>query len=690
MIQFKVYIYCVLLFIEKEKKMKYSSIDNLAINTLRILSADAVQKANSGHPGLPLGAAPLAYTVWSKMKHNPQNSKWINRDRFVLSAGHGSMLMYSLLHIFGYDVSIDDIKAFRQLNSKTPGHPEYNHTDGIETTTGPLGQGIANAVGIAISEAFLASKFNKENFEIIDHYTYTLAGDGCLMEGISSEASSLAATLELGKLIVLYDSNNISIEGSTSLAFTENVCARYNAYGWQVIEVSDGNDIESISDAIESAKLESKKPSLIIVNTEIGYGCPAKQGSASAHGEPLGKENVIALKKNLNWPEDKDFFVPDSVYENMKTYIANGNKYEDKWNSILEQYKYKYPELYNQFTEVFDKNIQNRLLKGDFWKTFEKPISTREASGIIINKLSDIIPNFIGGSADLAPSNKTYMSGKEDFSSSNRSGRNLHFGVREHAMAAITNGMYLHGGVIPYCATFLVFSDYMKGAMRLSSLMRLPITYVLTHDSIGVGEDGPTHQPIEQLTSLRSIPNMTVFRPADAKETACGWYYALSNKIGPTSLILSRQNLPLYDETGSEALKGGYILKDSKKEIPDIILMASGSEVELIYKSYFELENKNIDARIISMPSFEIFEIQPDEYKEKILPKNVSARIAVEASSAEHWYKYLGFDGKLICMEGFGASGKANELLEYYNFTIENIVNTAENVISSTLLSGTK
>lgn len=670
--------------------MKYTDIDKSTINTIRILSADAVQKANSGHPGLPLGAAPTAYTIWSKMKHNPKNPKWVDRDRFVLSAGHGSMLMYSLLHLFGYNISIDDIKNFRQLNSKTPGHPEYKHTEGVETTTGPLGQGLANAVGMAITESFLSSRFNKSNFNLIDHYTYVLVGDGCLMEGISSEASSLAATLELGKLIVLYDSNDISIEGSTNIAFTENVSKRYQAYGWQVIEISDGNDIEAISIALDSAKSEIKKPSLVIVKTEIGYGCPAKQGSASAHGEPLGKENIVALKKNLDFPEDKDFFVPEDVYQNMHNYISKGEESEKKWNIILEQYKYKYPELYKEFTESFDENIQNRLLKGDFWKSFEKPISTREASGILINKLADIIPNFIGGSADLAPSNKTHMSGKGDFSASNRSSRNLHFGVREHAMAAITNGIYLHGGVIPYCATFLVFSDYMKGAMRLSSLMRLPVTYVLTHDSIGVGEDGPTHQPIEQLTSLRSIPNMTVFRPADAKETACGWYYSLSNKTGPTSLILSRQTLPLYEETGSEALKGGYILKDSKKEIPDIILMASGSEVELIYKSYFELENKGIDARIISMPSFEIFEIQSDEYKEKILPKNVSARIAIEASSAEHWYKYVGLDGKLICMESFGASGKASELFEYYNFTVKNVVNTAENVIYNTLLSGTK
>lgn len=670
--------------------MKNNNLDVLTINTIRTLAADAVQKANSGHPGLPLGAAPTAYSLWKKMNHSPQNPKWLNRDRFVLSAGHGSMLMYSLLYVFGYDITLEDIKNFRQLNSKTPGHPEYNHTPGIETTTGPLGQGIANAVGMAISESFLSKNFNRDEFNIIDHFTYVLAGDGCLMEGISSEASSLAGTLELGKLILIYDSNNISIEGSTDLAFKENVALRYKAYGWQVIEVADGNNIEDISKAIDSAKAETTKPSLIIVKTQIGYGCPAKQGTASAHGEPLGKDNVAELKNTLEFPSDKDFFVPKTVHENRQKYINDGIQMENEWNKLLEKYKYIHPELYKNFTKILDNDIQKILLKGNFWQNFEKALSTREASGMLINKISELLPNFIGGSADLAPSNKTHMSGKSDYSSLDRTGRNIHFGVREHAMAAITNGLYLHGGIIPYCATFLVFSDYMKAAMRLSSIMKLPITYVLTHDSIGVGEDGPTHQPVEQLTSLRSIPNMTVFRPADAKETACGWYHALSNKIGPTSLILSRQTLPLYEETGSEALKGAYILKDGGKNIPDIILMASGSEVELIYKAYFELEKKGLSARIVSIPSIEIFEMQSEEYKEKILPSDVKARIAVEASSGEHWYKYLGLDGKLISMETFGSSGKASELFEYYNFTIDNIVKISENVIYNTLLSGTK
>lgn len=670
--------------------MKNTNLDKLAINAIRILSADAIQKAESGHPGLPLGAATAAYTLWTKMNHNPKNPNWLNRDRFILSAGHGSMLLYSLLHLFGYPLSIDDIKNFRQLNSLTPGHPEYHHTPGIETTTGPLGQGIANGVGMAIAESFLSSEFNKHNFDLINHFTYVIAGDGCLMEGISSEASSLAGTLKLGKLIVLYDSNNISIEGNTDIAFTENVSIRYNSYGWQVIEVTDGNDIELISKAIDDAKHEKDKPTLIIVKTQIGYGCPAKQGSASAHGEPLGKENVAALREELSWPSDIDFFISDEIYSHVNHYVEHNMEVENTWKKLLEKYKYDYPELYKKFKLFFDNDLQNQLLKGNFWKSFEKPLSTRDASGILINKISDILPNFIGGSADLAPSNKTYMKDKGDFSASDRTGRNFHFGVREHAMAAITNGIYLHGGLIPYCATFLVFSDYMKPSMRLSSLMKLPITYVLTHDSIGVGEDGPTHQPIEQLTSIRSIPNMTVFRPADAKETACGWYYALTNNIGPTSLILSRQVLPLYEESGSEALKGAYILKDSSKNIPDVILMASGSEVELIYKAHKELELKGIDARILSVPSIEIFENQSDSYKNKLLPKEVRARIAVEASSADHWYKYIGIDGKLIYMENFGASGKASELFEFYNFTVDNIVKSVENVIYNTLLSGTK
>ena len=606
-------------------------LDKLSINAIRVLSADAIEKSKSGHPGLPLGAATMAYTLWSKMNHNGKNPKWDNRDRFVLSAGHGSMLEYSLLHLFGYGITVEDIKNFRQVGSLTPGHPEYGHTKGVEITTGPLGQGICNAVGMAIAEAHLAEKFNKQGYEVVNHNTYAIVGDGCLMEGISGEASSLAGTLGLGKLIALYDSNNISIEGNTDIAFREDVAKRYEAYNWQVIKVNDGNDIEAIEKAIEEAKSETSKPSMIIVKNQIGFGCPAKQGKASAHGEPLGAENIKAMKENLGWKQE-DFYVPAEVYSNMDKYINAGVKKESSWNNLFESYKNEYPELAAEYSKWMSGEIDSEALLNneDFW-SFDKEMATRESSGIMINRLAELIPNFIGGSADLAPSNKTYMSGKGDFSAEDRSGRNLHFGVREHAMAAIANGMYAHGGLKVFCATFFVFSDYMKGAMRLSSLMNLPIAYVLTHDSIGVGEDGPTHQPIEQLAALRSMPNMTVFRPADSKETAAAWYYAVTNGTTPTSLVLTRQKLPLYDGCAKRALKGGYILKDSKKETPDVILMASGSEVELIFKAADELAVKGIDARVVSIPSFEIFNAQDEAYKESVLPNSVRKRVAVEA-----------------------------------------------------------
>lgn len=653
-------------------------LDNLCINAIRILSADAIEKSQSGHPGLPLGAAPMAFTLWSKMKHNGKNPSWDNRDRFILSAGHGSMLEYSLLHLFGYGITMDDIKNFRQVGSLTPGHPEYGHTKGVEITTGPLGQGICNSVGMAIAEAYLSEKFNRPNYNIVDHYSYAIVGDGCLMEGVSGEASSLAGTLGLGKLIVLYDSNNISIEGNTDIAFREDVAKRYEAYGWQVIKVDDGNDTDKISEAIENAKLETSKPSMIIVKNQIGFGCPAKQGKASAHGEPLGAENVKALKENLNWQLEPAFYVPDEVYSNMEKYILKGIEEEEKWNKLFEEYKKEYPELAEEYIKWFSGEIDKEALDSDeFWNFEDKPMATRNSSGTIINKLTKIIPNLIGGSADLAPSNKTYMNGRGDFSAENRAGSNMHFGVREHAMAAIANGMYAHGGLKVFCATFFVFSDYMKGAMRLSSLMKLPITYVLTHDSIGVGEDGPTHQPIEQLAALRSMPNMTVFRPADSKETAAGWYYALTNGSTPTSLVLTRQNLPSYKESGKKALKGAYIIKDSKKEIPDMLLMASGSEVELVYKAADELLAKGIDARVISIPSFELFDEQDEEYKEKVMPNSVRKRLAVEALSSFGWHKYIGLDGDIISLDTFGASGRADKLFEQYGFTVENVVNKA-------------
>ena len=650
-------------------------LDKLCINAIRVLSADAIEKSKSGHPGLPLGAATMAYTLWSKMNHNGKNPNWDNRDRFILSAGHGSMLEYSLLHLFGYGITIEDIKSFRQVGSLTPGHPEYGHTPGVEITTGPLGQGICNAVGMAIAEAHLAEKFNRTGYEVVNHNTYAIVGDGCLMEGISGEASSLAGTLGLGKLIVLYDSNNISIEGDTDIAFREDVAKRYEAYNWQVIKVNDGNDIEAIEKAIEEAKSETSKPSMIIVKNQIGFGCPAKQGKASAHGEPLGAENIKAMKENLGWKQE-DFYIPSEVYSNMENYINAGVEKDKYWNSLFEAYKNEYPELAEEYSKWMLEEMDSEALLNneEFW-SFDKEMATRESSGIIINRLANLIPNLVGGSADLAPSNKTYMSGKGDFSAEDRSGRNLHFGVREHAMAAIANGMYAHCGLKVFCATFFVFSDYMKGAMRLSSLMNLPVAYVLTHDSIGVGEDGPTHQPIEQLAALRSMPNMTVFRPADSKETAAAWYYAVTNATTPTSLVLTRQKLPLYDGCAKRALNGGYIIKDSKKETPDVILMASGSEVELIYKAADELEAKGIDARVVSIPSFEIFNAQDEAYKESVLPNSVRKRVAVEALTSFGWHQYVGLDGRIISLDTFGASGNAVALFKQFGFTVENVVN---------------
>jgi transketolase len=661
----------------------YKNLDNLAINAIRVISAEAIEKAKSGHPGLPLGSAPMAYTLWAKhLKHNPKNPNWLDRDRFVLSAGHGSMLIYSLLHLFGYDLGIEDIKNFRQLDSKAAGHPEFGHTPGVETTTGPLGQGICNAVGMALAESYLAEKFNREGFKVVDHYTYSIVGDGCLMEGISGEASSLAGTLGLGKLIVLYDSNNISIEGDTSIAFREDVAKRYEAYGWQVLKVEDGTDTEEITKAIAEAKEELSKPTIIIVKNIIGFGCPAKQGKPAAHGEPLGEQNIKELKQFLDW-NWKPFTLPEEIKAYMNEKVKSYTQLENDWNSLFNAYGEQYPELADEYAKWFSGNVEAELLEQEsFWK-FEKPLATRDSSGEIINRLANLVPNLIGGSADLAPSNKTYMKGKGDFSAEDRSGANLHYGVREHAMAAIANGIALHGGLRTFAATFFVFSDYMKGAMRLSALMKLPVTYVLTHDSIGVGEDGPTHQPIEQLASLRTIPDMIVFRPADSKETAAAWYLSMTKNDSPVSLVLTRQVLPLYEETGKDALKGAYILRDSVKENPDAILMASGSEVKLIYEAYDKLKEIGIDARVISVPSFELFEAQSKEYKESILPKKVRARLAVEAASSFGWHKYVGIDGDVISLDHFGASGKAEVLFEKYGFTVENVVNKVLEIVKS-------
>ena len=662
------------------------NIEEMSVNAIRVLSADAIQKANSGHPGLPLGTAPVAYELFAKhMNYNPHNPDWVNRDRFVLSGGHGSMLLYSLFHLFGIgNLSLEEVKNFRQFGSLTPGHPEYGHTVGVEATTGPLGQGMAMAVGMAMAEAHLSSVFNKEGFPVVDHYTYVLGGDGCMMEGISSECFSLAGTLGLSKLIVFYDSNNISIEGSTDIAFTEDVVTRFKAFGFQTIEVEDGNDLEAIGKAIEEAKADKTRPSLIKVNTLIGYGCPAKQGKASAHGEPLGVDNVAALKENINWPCKGDFEVPKEVYDHYKELADNMAKAEDKWNELFAAYVEKYPEMKELWDNYFDGYDMSDLFNSDeYWAKGDKPEATRSTSGTILNMIKKAMPNLIGGSADLAPSNKTNMKYAGDFSKDNYAGTNLHFGVREQAMAAIGNGLALHGGLKAFVATFFVFSDYVKPMARLSALMKLPLTYVFTHDSIGVGEDGPTHEPIEQLAAFRSLPDFTVFRPCDRTETAAAWMYAVENECGPTGLVLTRQNLPQMEGSSKDALKGGYVIAESEKAVPDAIIIASGSEVSLAVNAKEELKKSGIDVRVVSMPSMELFDKQSAEYKESVLPNAVRKRVAVEALSDFGWYKYVGLDGKVIAMEGFGASGPAATLFEHFGFTVDNVVKTVKEVVNA-------
>lgn len=663
--------------------MTMSSIDTNCVNAIRVLSADAVQKANSGHPGLPLGAAPIAYELWANhMKHNAKNPKWPDRDRFILSGGHGSMLLYSLLHLFGYGLTLDDVKHFRQDGSLTPGHPEYGHTVGVEATTGPLGAGMSMAVGMAMAEAHLAAVFNKPDFPVVNHYTFVLGGDGCMMEGISSEAFSLAGTLGLGKLIVLYDSNSISIEGSTDIAFTENVQERMKAFGFQTLEVADGNDLEAVGKAIEEAKADTSRPSFITVHTQIGYGCPAKQGKASAHGEPLGEENIAAMKENLGWPSMEPFYVPAEVYAHYEALSRKGAAAEDAWNALFAAYAEKYPDMKAQW-DAFHSAVDGEGLMNndDFWAYDDKPQATRNLSGIMINRLKDLVPQLVGGSADLAPSNKTYMNDAGDFSKANYGGRNFHFGVRELAMGGMTNGLALHGGVRPYAGTFFVFSDYMKPMIRLAALMKLPTTYVLTHDSIGVGEDGPTHEPIEQLAMLRSTPNVNVFRPADATETAAGWYLAVTSTETPTALVLTRQNLPQLAGSSKEALKGGYIVDDSAKEKPDAIIMASGSEVSLAVEAKALLAKDGVDVRVVSMPCMDLFEQQDEAYKDAVLPKDVRARVAVEAASDFGWGKYVGLDGATVTMSGFGASAPAKLLFEKFGFTAQHVADVVKSVV---------
>lgn len=658
-----------------------NQLDQKAINTVRVLSAEAVQKAKSGHPGIALGAAPLAYTIWAKaMKHSPKNPKFVDRDRFILSAGHGSALLYSLLHLFDYGLTMEDLKNFRQAGSLTPGHPEFGHTAGVEITTGPLGQGIANGVGMAMAEAHLAAKFNRDGHKIVDHYTYVLCGDGCLMEGVASEAASLAGTLGLGKLILVYDSNNITIEGNTDVAFTEDVSKRFDAYGWHTQTVEDGNDTDALEAAIAAAKAESGKPSMILVKTVIGYGSP-KAGSASSHGEPLGEDNLKLTKEALGMPEEA-FFVSDDVKAHMADIVANLNKNEDNWNAAFSAYEAAYPELAAEWKSWMSGEIDiNKIDTPALWEFEDKPAATRATSGTVLNRLADLIPNLFGGSADLAPSNKSDMKGKPYFSKEDYAGQNLHFGVREHAMGAIMNAIAAHGGLVPYGATFFVFSDYLKPCMRLAALMNLPTTYIFTHDSIGVGEDGPTHQPIEQLSTMRSIPGFIDFRPADGKETTAGWLYAVTNGKHPVGLALTRQNLPQYAETGRDAMRGAYVLLDSEKETPDVILIASGSEVELVYKAHAELKAQGVDARVVSMPSMSLFEMQDAAYREKVLPSACRKRVAVEAGTSFGWDKYVGLDGKILAIDHFGASAPAGTLFANYGFTVENVVSLAKSIL---------
>ncbi|MET1937684.1 transketolase [Enterococcus faecalis] len=659
----------------------FDKTDQLGVNTIRTLSIEAVQKANSGHPGLPMGAAPMAYALWTKhLKVNPTTSRnWVDRDRFVLSAGHSSAMLYSLLHLSGYNVTIDDLKNFRQWDSKTPGHPEVHHTDGVEATTGPLGQGIAMAVGMAMAEAHLAATYNRDSFPIMDHYTYAICGDGDLMEGVSQEASSMAGHMKLGKLIVLYDSNDISLDGPTSKAFTENVGARYEAYGWQHILVKDGNDLDEIEAAIEAAKAETDKPTLIEVKTVIGYGAP-KEGTSSVHGAPIGEEGITAAKAVYGW-EYPDFTVPEEVAARFKeTMIDEGQKAEEAWNEMFKNYEHAHPELAKQFKEAFANQLpegwEQELPKYELGTSAASRVTSKET----IQAISKVVPSFWGGSADLSASNNTMVAAEKDFEPGQYEGRNIWFGVREFAMAAAMNGIQLHGGSHVYGGTFFVFTDYLRPAIRLAALQKVPVTYVLTHDSVAVGEDGPTHEPIEQLASVRCIPNVHVIRPADGNETVAAWRIAMTSTETPTILVLSRQNLPVLEGTLEHASdsvqKGAYVLSPQKGEQPAGILIATGSEVNLAVEAQAKLAEEGIDVSVVSMPSFDLFEKQSAEYKESVLPKAVTKRVAIEAAASFGWERYVGTEGKTITIDHFGASAPGGLVLEKFGFTPENVVNT--------------
>ncbi len=667
--------------------MPKNNIHQLSINTIRCLTIDAIQKANSGHPGMPMGCAPIAYMLYTKyMKHNPENPNWVNRDRFILSAGHGSMLLYSILHLCGYEITLDDIKNFRQWKSKTAGHPEYGLAPGVETTTGPLGQGFANAVGMAIAQEYLGSLFNKSDIKILNHFIYGICSDGDIMEGISHEAASLAGHYKLGRLIFFYDDNGITIDGKTSLTFSDNVEKRFFSYGWQVLHIDDVNDLDQIDIAVKTAQSEKKKPSLIITKTHIGYGSPNKQDTADSHGAPLGEEEVKLTKLQLGWEEVQQFYVPNEVYEHFKEIKKNSINNEQSWNDLFKNYEKKYPADAKIFLNFKSGKF------GDDWvdelpqfTDYNEKVATREASGKILNSIAQKLPTLIGGSADLSGSNNTIIKENGVFSSENYSGRNFHFGIREHAMAGISNGMALYGGVIPYCGTFLIFSDYMRPSIRLAALMKLNPIYIFTHDSIGLGEDGPTHQPIEQLSSLRTVPGLIVIRPADANETVYAWKAALRQKGSPVALILTRQKIPVLDRTkltpAEETEKGAYVILDCPVE-PDVIIMASGSEVFHAVETFYVLQAEKINARVVSFPSWELFEMQTTEYKESVLPSSIKARVSIEAGVNQGWKKYIGEYGESISIEKFGSSAPYNILFKEYGFTLENIVANVHKVLN--------
>jgi len=666
---------------------KNTSLDELCINTIRFLAVDAVQEANSGHPGMPMGAAPMAYVLWTKfMRHSPRNPGWPDRDRFVLSAGHGSMLLYSLLHLTGYDLSLEEIKNFRQWDSKTPGHPEYGDTPGVETTTGPLGQGFAMGVGMAIAERHLAARYNRPGLEIVDHFTYGIVSDGDLMEGISHEAASLAGHLQLGKLIYLYDDNKICIEGKCDLAFTDDTLKRFDAYGWHIQQVDDGTAIDSIASAIDAARTETQRPSLIAVRTSIGFGSPNRQDTAKAHGEPLGDEERQLTKENLGWPLEPKFHIPDEALSQFRKSVDKGLALEQSWTTSFRNYLGDYPEDGTRF---------EKQLKGELPPDWDRDIpefptdakgkATRVTSGVVLNSIARNVPALMGGSADLAPSNKTLIDNENSLQPGSYDGRNIHFGVREFGMTAVLNGMALHGGLIPYGGTFLIFSDYMRPAIRLACLMKQHVIYVLTHDSIGLGEDGPTHQPIEHLASLRAMPNLTVLRPADANETAEAWRFAVKNNKGPTVLALTRQSIPTFDRSvlgpADSLHRGAYVLKDVDGT-PDALILASGSEVKLGLEAAETLANNGIIARVISMPSWELFEAQPQDYKDSVLPENITNRVAIEAGATQGWHKYVGSRGKVIGLDHFGASAPINDLFTHFGITAESVVQAVQDLMN--------